>query len=209
MRICGVRGCKNKGLYRFKKRGKFLCDKHYQQIRLYGKILKQTIYDKNEIIVLDDHAEIILYNVKHQEVGRAKIDLEDIEKVKKFKWRLNNQGYVLTKFQNKHIRLHHLFIGKPINDLEVDHINGNPSDNRKQNLRICSHSENLMNKRMMKNNTSGIVGVCWDKLTKKWVVYISINKKLKHLGRFQDKQKAINIRKQAEQKYYGKFAVNH
>ena len=73
MRECQVAGCNNKHY------GKGYCQKHYIQIRQYGKILTRTRKDPNEIIVYDNYAEIVLYDNYGKEINKALIDLDDIE----------------------------------------------------------------------------------------------------------------------------------
>jgi len=86
----------------------------------------------------------------------------------------------------------------------VDHINGNPLDNRRRNLRVVSHQENMMNKKTYKNNTSKIKGV---HLNKKglWVARIQVGNKRIFLGSSKDKSVAEKLRIEAEKKYFGKF----
>lgn len=87
---------------------------------------------------------------------------------------------------------------------EVDHINGNPLDNRRSNLRVVSHQENMMNKKNYKNNTSKIKGV---NLNKKglWVARIQVGNERIFLGSSKDKAKAEKLRLEAEKKYFGKY----
>ena len=74
-KICEI--CKSdKGVEKYGKTGQYLCKRHYLQLCRYGKILKRTIRDKNEIIEYNDYAEIILYNKDCEEIARAIIDLE-------------------------------------------------------------------------------------------------------------------------------------
>ena len=86
----------------------------------------------------------------------------------------------------------------------VDHINGNPLDNRRSNLRVVSHQENMMNKKTYKNNTSKIKGV---NLNKKglWVARIQVRNKRIFLGSSKDKSVAEKLRVEAEKKYFGKY----
>ena len=86
----------------------------------------------------------------------------------------------------------------------VDHINGNPLDNRRRNLRVVSHQENMMNKKTYKNNTSKIKGV---NLNKKglWVARIQVGNKRIFLGSSKDKSVAEKLRIEAEKKYFGKY----
>ena len=92
--------------------------------------------------------------------------------------------------------------------LMLDHINRIKDDNRIENLRPCTFSQNSINKDIQKNNTSGVVGVRWHKFNKKWFSTISVNGKEKHLGYFKDKQDAIKVRLEAEKIHYGEYAPN-
>lgn len=163
---------------------------------------KRTIYDPNEIIEYKDYAEIVLYNKKCEEVTRALIDLDDIDKASQYKWSLNNKGYVRNTKNN--LLLHRLIMDCP-KDMEVDHINHDPLDNRKSNLRICTHQQNLMNKSLQRNSTSGIVGISWSETFSKWKAYIMVNNKYINLGLFSTKEEAIKAREYAEIEYFGEY----
>jgi hypothetical protein len=84
----------------------------------------------------------------------------------------------------------------------IDHINGNPSDNRLCNLRAASRSDNNKNASIRKDNTSGVVGVYWNKQCKKWMAVINSDGKSKYLGMYNNKEAAIEARTTAE-KYFG------
>lgn len=89
---------------------------------------------------------------------------------------------------------------------EIDHINGNPLDNRKINLRICTRVQNEANKPPGRNNTSGYKGVHWEKRLKKWRVKIKENKKIIHLGLFEKKEVAAQAYNEAAKRIHGEFA---
>lgn len=74
---------------------------------------------------------------------------------------------------------------------EIDHIDNNPLNNRIENLRPASRSENLRNTRKRVDNKSGYKGVCWDKRAKKWRTVCSVNKKQYSAGSFKDLDIAI------------------
>lgn len=135
-----------------------LCNKHYMQMLRNGKIKQHSRNDPNDIIVKKDHAEIVLYNKNGDESARALIDIEDIEKVRQFKWYTHNKRkYVVSinnsKVQNynglKRLALHRLILNPPDN-MVIDHINHNILDNRKSNLKICTQKENCNNKQNAK-----------------------------------------------------------
>jgi len=81
---------------------------------------------------------------------------------------------------------------------QVDHINGDKTDNRLCNLREVTASENLRNCKKAKDNTSGHIGVYWEPLRRKWRADITTNRKTKCLGRFNCITAAMLVRKAAE-----------
>jgi len=92
-----------------------------------------------------------LKNAKCEEVGRAIIDIDDIEKCKPYKWHLRKRNYVIatipsgSKCSREKVHLHRLISGYYGNELVIDHINRNPLDNRKCNLRIVNAQTNAAN----------------------------------------------------------------
>lgn len=90
---------------------------------------------------------------------------------------------------------------------EVDHTNHDTYDNRWINLQNGTHAENMKNKKRYKNNTSGVVGVRWQKSIKRWVANISVDKKNVYLGTFTVFHEAVDARKNAEVLY--DFHENH
>lgn len=100
--------------------------------------------------------------------------------------------------------MHRLVMNCP-DDMEVDHIDHITWNNRKQNLRITTTSQNMMNRKIFKNNTSGVKGVNWHSRDEKWVARICIDERETHLGYFNNFEDAVQARKDAELKYYGEF----
>ena len=131
--------------------GVYLCSKHRSQWYRHHCFDDNTIYSPNEYIIYEDRAEIVLKNSKCEEVARAIIDLDDIDKCKPYKWHLRKNNYVIAtipngaKQSNEKIHLHRLISGYYGNELVIDHINRNPLDNRKSNLRIVNHQTNIAN----------------------------------------------------------------
>lgn len=183
------------------------CTKHAFQIEKHGKILKRTRFDPNEIILYNDYAELILYYNDGSEKDRTIINLDDVDNCKKHKWHKkhsnNGKHYVFTRINGQPVRLHRFVLNFYDLKLEIDHINGNSMDNRKNNLRKVTHQKNMQNQRKLpRNNTSGYIGVGWNKLNKKWDAQIKTNKKVFYLGSFEKIEDAIEARKNGEKKYF-------
>lgn len=103
------------------------------------------------------------------------------------------------------ITIHKLIL--PVKDgMQVDHINGNKLDNRKENLREVTHQQNQWNKGLYKSNTSGYIGVSWRERDKKWRAQIKINKENRHLGFFDDPVEAARAYDKAAVEFFGKYA---
>lgn len=119
----------------------------------------------------------------------ALVDNEDFALVSRFKWHYLSIGYAASK--SCPALYMHRFIMRAPEGFVVDHVNGKTLDNRKSNLRIVSHSFNLLHHvRRSKANTSGIPGVIWHKKAKKWQAYKQINKRNTYLGLFDSKKEA-------------------
>lgn len=144
-------------------------------------------------------------------------DLEDYDLIKDYCWHYS-YGYVIAheiNYNRKTVRLHDLIMNVKCNEI-VDHIdhpdtNENKYDNRKQNLRIVTQSQNCMNQHIRANNTSGIKGVSWCKEKNKWQAKITVNHKQIHLGFFDEDhfEDAIKARQNAEEKYFGEYNIKY
>lgn len=93
-------------------------------------------------------------------------------------------------------------------DKPIDHINGDPKDNRIINLREATDSENQRNSKRRKDNVSGIKGVAWNNSKKKWQALIRANYKAIFVGYYDDINEAARAVRAAREKHHGKFA-NH
>ena len=139
----------------------------------------------------------------------ALIDDEDFELVSNYKWRFAGEGYAVGfkylgkvngKFKSDAILMHRI-INKTPKGFVTDHINRNKLDNRKVNLRTVDRSLNAFNTGIYKHNKSGFTGISWSLYSKKWLARIQKNGKVIHLGLFNDIEKAVQARKQAEEIY--------
>jgi len=127
------------------------------------------------------------------------VDDEDFERVNRYKWHLSIPEYPTRSFRINYKRfnqrLHGLIMGQPPVGYEIDHINRDKLDNRKENLRFVTHSENLRNGKLHSTNTSGYNGVARMSGVDKWRAYCTENGKQKHIGYFSKKSDAIIARK--------------
>lgn len=88
----------------------------------------------------------------------------------------------------------------------LDHINCVRDDNRIENLRLCTHSQNMANKRKQTNNTSGYKGVCFHKKAKKWTANIKVRGRIQYLGLFSSAEAAYEKYIEAAKVSFGEFA---
>lgn len=144
----------------------------------------------------------------------AIVDKEDYDFLNQWKWYCNPQGYAVReeyfgmrngKKIRKTIRMHRVINETP-EELEVDHRDGNPLNNRKKNLVNVTHSKNMFNLKVANNNSSGYSGVSWHKETKKWRAYINLKGKQIYLGLYNTIEEAISNRLNAKQKYHERIS---
>lgn len=103
--------------------------------------------------------------------------------------------------------MHRVILDAPA-DMCVDHINGNPLDNRRENLRLCTRAENNRAKHRVKSGkTSRYKGVYLMKKTGKWIAGVRAHGKYKRLGSFENEADAARAYNEAAKQYYGEFAV--
>ena len=157
----------------------------------------------NKYLEMDDYYEFLATN---DESVKFIIDKDDFEKIKEISWYVNKKtknGYYMEHKGRESISVHRLIMGAKKGEY-VDHINGDTLDNRKNNLRIVTNQQNGFNSNIKANNTSGFIGVYYDKNRFKWVASIKLNYKTIHLGRFKLINEAIISRLKAELKYFGR-----
>ena len=137
-------------------------------------------------------------------------DLNDYNLIKDYCWWVGGDGYVSSRknSNDKIVKMHRLLM-KSKKDEVVDHINRNRLDNRKENLRKCTLTENARNISIQKNNKSGITGVRFNKQLNKWTAEIKVNYKKICLGTFDTKEEAAKARYDAELLYFGTFSPNY
>lgn len=151
----------------------------------------------------------------------ALIDEEDLPMVSGYRWyairhssyKNEDVWYVRAKVKcadvgggqiGTVIHMHRLILGFPMG--MVDHKNGNPLDNRRSNLRICSNSQNQANRRRLATNTSGFRGVTWNKKSRRWQASIMFNQKCTYLGMYDLAEDAAIAYDVKARELFGEFA---
>jgi hypothetical protein len=101
-------------------------------------------------------------------------DKEDYNRIKNHTWHKVSTGYIVSVINNKNIRLHRFILNVvDLKNEKVDHINRNPLDNRKKNLRLVDNSKNSLNRKTP--SMFGLKCIYWTGVNKKWNVYIQRN----------------------------------
>lgn len=152
---------------------------------------------------------VTMKKIKLNHGAYALVDDEDYEWLNQWKWRLSNCGYATrTEYlgggkknqKQRGISMHKLINNTP-DGFHTDHINRNKLDNRRCNLRTATVSQNIINAKGWKNNTSGRRGVYWYKNA--WCAEIKLHQKKIYLGRYKDFLDAVSVREKAEKQYFG------
>ena len=139
--------------------------------------------------------------------GIALVDDEDYEMLIQYKWhnangRAQTHIYINNKRTTK--KIHNLLLKSP-KGFEIDHIDGNPLNNQKNNLRIVTHQQNMMN-RKIQNSSSKFKGVSWEKDSKKWRAYIRCENKQYYIGLFKTELDAAMAYNKRAIKLHNKYA---
>lgn len=138
----------------------------------------------------------------------ALVDNEDYPKLSGYKWHLHSKACASRcVWDGKRVGvvlMHRQIMGDPT--ALVDHIDRNPLNNQKRNLRVCDAKGNARNRGPSRNSKSGYKGVHWAKHCKRWIAQIEIDGKNRYLGAVKDKLGAVLLYDMAAAKYFGEFA---
>lgn len=151
------------------------------------------------------HNDCILVPLTHGKF--AVIDASDAERVFRFRWRANHcRGcwYAAAYIGGKETGMHRYILGSDC-PASVDHIDGDGLNNRRANLRPATHAENMRNRKMQRNNTSGYRGVSWHSGSKKWRAKIKVDRQVRHLGVFAKAEDAARAYDAAATIWHGEF----
>ncbi len=118
------------------------------------------------------------------------------------------RGYTAINYKRKRYYAHRIIylMHNGYLPAEVDHIDGDKTNNRVENLRACTHAQNGQNKSAQANNKSGIKNVVWDKNRAKWVVYMKVDGRNRNFGGFEDLELAAFVASELRDKHHAEFA---
>ena len=139
--------------------------------------------------------------------SRFYFDIEDFDLIKDYSWNehiLQNGYHALEAWSSEQksiVRMSWIICGKG-----YDHINHNPLDNRKENLRTATQVQNIYNRGKQRTNKSGVIGVYWMKDRNKWRAQLRKYGKIVMSAQFDSFDEAVAERLKAEQKYFGAFS---
>lgn len=141
----------------------------------------------------------------------ALVDDEDYELINHLKWYAAKNGkryyaFAWLKGSDARILMHRFILGLTDSKIIVDHINGQGTDNRRDNLRICSRLQNSWNQQINDHNTSGYKGVSFRKDRGLWQARITVNNKTHSLGFFKSSYEAAVSYNLAAELFFGDFA---
>lgn len=125
------------------------------------------------------------------------------------KWSAKAVGdkvYAYGKCGGKRVAMHRSIMGVTNRYVHVDHINGNPADNRRENLRLCTRSQNMQNRAVHRDMKSGFKGVYKQSHYEGWQARIQANGKSKQIGTFSSPEAAARAYDAAALKAHGEFA---
>lgn len=148
---------------------------------------------------------------KHGEGKRAIVDADTYDYLNQFKWHLNSDGYPQHSFWNKETKkdvdkkMHQIVMNTP-KGMDTDHISADKLDNRRNNLRVCTHSQNMMNRSRQSNNTSGYKNIYWSEQHKQYRIIMVVSKKRYNLGLYRTIDGAVKARNKFLDKLHGQYA---
>ena len=145
----------------------------------------------------------------------ALVDDGDFDEIRKYKWRAIKRRYggyaAISQIYNPHtqklqtIYMHRQIMSCP-QGMDIDHIDHNTLNNQRNNLRICTRSQNMANGLSRKNSSSQYKGVYYCKQTKRWAANLTHEGKVVWLGRHKTEIEAAKVYDKAAKTHFGEFA---
>lgn len=191
MRLCSIDGCETKH------QAKGFCKKHYYRIKSNNGVFRRSKFDKNEIISTDGFAVMDLYDMFGKKKAETMIDINDAQAVSGHKWYLGKKGYPTSRINGSLICLHQFITGLD----RTDHIDGNPLNNQRKNLRQATQQQNVWNQKAT-GGSSKYKGVYLNKTRGTWDVQC----KRKYYGSYNDEVSAAMAYNRAAIATFGQYA---
>lgn len=151
------------------------------------------------------------------------IDDQDFEWLSEYKWRLNTTGYAgrtqylgggRKNIKQRYLAMHRAILeryGIDIQDKQIDHKNQNKLDNRKENLRVATPSQNCINRFVKEKNTSGYKGVTRHlsprQINPTWIAQTKVKGKYVYFGTYKTREEAASAYNKGMQEHFGDFAI--
>lgn len=141
------------------------------------------------------------------------VDDSDYMAISEFRWSPNKTPYTTyaVRFIKENGKQRKIYMHRQIMESQgrerIDHRDGSGLNNCRSNMRRATSSQNNCNHRGRRTNTSGYIGVSWDKKRCKWAAYLRAENRQHRLGRFDSKEKAARVRDSKAMELHGDFAV--
>lgn len=168
-------------------------------MRINNRLTYPSQTDVKKLFSYDDIAAALRWNIRDVSSGVSKRNLKswNIKHAGKLAGHQDNQGYAKICLNKQVYSAHRLIwilhFGEIPEGLEIDHIDGNRSNNRPENLRLVTHSENCKNSRKLRPTGELKSGVHWHASRQKWRARVGYNMQRMHLGFYDDRAEAERI----------------
>lgn len=192
---CNIINCERKAI------AKNLCSLHYYQLKRYGYTPARTRKTPNKYFIDNDVCHVFLYDGNCKKIAEAFIDVKDVKKCYPHKWSLSKRGYPVSRIKQKLVCLHTFLTGWS----RVDHIDRNPLNNSRYNLRKATQQQNVFNSRGS-GKTSRFKGVWWEKRRSLWASQIKCGNKRHWVGYFTSEIDAAKAYDKKALELFGEFA---